>query len=498
MRQTGKVLFGLVGIILLVPPATGWAEPVTADVLITELQVRSGAATNAANEEFVELYNVTDQPIDVSAWSLEYKSATGTSWTHKVTLHGMLAARSRYLLVSDKYTSLLAGLSDQSTLGLDIFSAGLADSAGHVRIVSQNMDIPALPLVHDTLGWGGTADSAEGDAPATAPAGGKSLKRQLDNDGKFIDTDNNASDFTLDDTPLPEADPLYVAPPDETPPDPEPVPDDPEPEPAVTPENNDQTAPPAEEPADTLGESIAVPAPLPPHITELLPNPAAPASDSTDEFIELYNPNDQPLDLSGYKLQSGNTFSYSYTFAGTSLNAHEYRAFLVTETGDILSNTGGQARLLDPAGAVVAQTNAYDAADDGDAWALINGAWQWTTTATPNAPNVLTLPVLKLASTKTTAKKAAAKPTAKKAATAKVASAKTAKTTKPKAAAAERQVYEDPAEAPSSIHPGILAGVGVITLVYAGYEYRYDVINRLRQLQRYRDIRRAARAASKG
>lgn len=228
-------------------------------------------------------------------------------------------------------------------------------------------------------------------------------------------------------------------------------------------------------------------------ITELFPNPASPASDANDEFIELYNPNTQTIDLTGYTLQSGNTFSYSYIFTTDSLGPGEYKAFLITQTGNILSNTSGQARLLDSSGAVVAQTNAYDTADDGDTWAFINGAWQWTSTPTPSAENILTLPVLKVASTATTTKKSTSKKAAasKKASTAKVAAAKTKK---PAAVAADRSVYEDPTETIAPVHPGILVSVGLITLLYAAYEYRYDVVNRYQQVRRYREVRRAARS----
>lgn len=503
-----KALFSTLFIspMLLAPSVT--AVPVPASILIVELQVRGDAVTGPADHEFIELFNMTDQPIDVSSWKLQYKSATGSSWSDKATLHGSLSPGGRYLLVSDKYPNPPTADPDLPALALTTFSAGLSDSGGHVRIVDAV--VSAVPVVHDLLGWGTSANAAEGEAPAAAPGGGKSLKRVLDSEGAFIDTNNNRADFEVSSDPTPVADPLYQAPISDPDPLPEiapgPLPSSPTDE-IIPPAPDEITQVPTPIP-ETEQEVVTVPI-LPPVITELLPNPAAPASDSTDEFIELYNPNDVALPLDGYKLQSGTTYSYSHTFNDVSLMPREYRAFMVTATGNILSNSGGQARLLAADGTVLAQTNAYAEAEEDQSWSLFSGAWQWTSTPTPNGENILTLPikhvgVVKAPSTKkTSAKQAAAKKTtaaSTKTSKPKVAAAKktAAKASKPKALAVERQVYQEPEEAPASLHPGILAGVGAITLLYACYEYRNDAVNSIRRFKRYREIRRAARASTSG
>ncbi|HSX24024.1 MAG TPA: lamin tail domain-containing protein, partial [Candidatus Saccharimonadales bacterium] len=240
MKRVGLVI-GLITSIMLLIPTDAYAQAGAPDILIVELQVRGSGTTGAADQEFAELYNVTELPIDMSSWKLQYKSATGTTWSDKVTLHGILASHSRFLLVSDKFTGTPTTGTDGSPLGIDTFSAGFSDSAGHIRII--NNTIPTVPDVHDTLGWGTTANAAEGNAPATAPGGGKSLKRNVDADGNFVDTNNNAADFALSTEPSPQADPLYIVPPvDETPP----------PDPALEPDPNPapdpiQTPPPASE-----------------------------------------------------------------------------------------------------------------------------------------------------------------------------------------------------------------------------------------------------------
>lgn len=66
---------------------------------------------------------------------------------------------------------------------------------------------------------------------------------------------------------------------------------------------------PADPDMDQEGED-ATTKPLAAHIsiTELLPNPAAPATDDADEFVELFNGSDEPVRLRGYKLQTGNSY----------------------------------------------------------------------------------------------------------------------------------------------------------------------------------------------
>lgn len=135
--------------------------------------------------------------------------------------------------------------------------------------------------------------------------------------------------------------------------------------------------------------------PLPPQtylaiqINELLANPASPLKDSEAEFIELYNPHNTAVSLKGYTLQTGDSFSYSYTFPNVLIEPGEYLAIYSSETKLVLSNTSGRARLLDPAGVKVDETEAYQDVKDNQAWAVLQDIWQMTDKPTPNAPNEL-------------------------------------------------------------------------------------------------------------
>lgn len=466
---------------LLIPlPVSALGAP--AEVLIVELQTGS---TTSASEEFIELYNTSDRDIDISTWRLEYFSAAAADFSspsRTVQLHGTIGTGKHYLIASNNY------LTDKAN---ESFAATLAKTGGHVRLVSPDTLQPAQVIVRDLIGWG-TATHPE-NAAAEAPSEGTSLQRKTDTEGHFIDTDNNANDFAINNVPTPEFstsdDEVPEDPPEEAPPQPT------EPEEPVDPLPPDDPTPPRDEEVPIDTPTVLTP----PRISELLPNPASPATDAEDEYIELYNPNPEPLDLEGFTLQTGNSYSYSFTFTTEVLSAQGYKAFYVSETGVLLSNSSSRARLIDPSGQIISEAVAYEDAGDGEAWAWDGLTWQWTTTPTPDAANIITSPlVLGATGSKTSAKSAAKKTTAKKASTTKPKTS-SAKTTK-KSSAAERATYEEPATTnqPTPLHPAVLAGVGTLALLYAAYEYRHDVANKVFEFKRYRAARRAARQEVKG
>ncbi len=225
-----------------------------------------------------------------------------------------------------------------------------------------------------------------------------------------------------------------------------------------------------------------------PQITELLPNPIGTDNDDTDEYIELYNSNAASFDLSGFVLQTGTTTKHNYTFpAGTTLSAKSFVAFYSADTGLSLSNSSGQADLLDPMGNVIGQTDAYGAAKDGQSWALAKGTWYWTTELTPSAANIIKLPVA--------ATKSKAKTTAKKS-TASVKGASTAKTSKAAKSSGTSATTTggtaDTAATVTPIHPWTLAVVALLAVAYGIYEYRLDLANRFYQLRKHRATGRTA------
>lgn len=438
-------------------------------LLIAEIQTGSATSTS---EEFIELANVTDQDISVADVRLEYFSASAATFdkpSRTIPLHGSLTHQARYLLASTGY------LSDQQVN--DTFSPGLAAAGGHLRLVNN-----ASGEVYDTVGWG-TAQHPESHAAATAP-NGQSLQRRVDSDQKLIDTNDNASDFTAAEPSPTGYIPLIVDTEPDQPEDTSATDDPAEQPPTITNQDTEVTAGDLE---SSQSATIAL------QITELLPNPASPQTDAQDEFIELYNPTDQIVSLAGYKLQTGLTYNHSFTFTDQALAPFSYQAFYSGETGATLANSGGKVRLIAPSGEVISQTTEYTAAADGRAWVWDGSSWQWTTTPSPSALNIITTPIAaakKVAASKTsTAKKKATKTSTSKTPKAKTTKAKAVKGAKTNTTGMTTDDSSDEGGS-KGIQPWLLAGVAGLAVLYGAYEYRSDLANFVRKLRFYRKNRR--------
>lgn len=124
-------------------------------------------------------------------------------------------------------------------------------------------------------------------------------------------------------------------------------------------------------------------------LSEVLPNPSG--SDEA-EFVELYNKSDEPIDLSGLKLDDEDGGSKPYLIAeGTVINAREYLVFYKTNTKLAFNNITDKVRLLDSDNNILWEV-LYDDAVEGASYIQVeSGDWQWTGTITPGKENILSL-----------------------------------------------------------------------------------------------------------
>ncbi len=446
--------------------------------VISELQ--TGTA-ESASQEFVELYNPSGAAVSLDQWTLEYKSATSidqpSSWLKKATLSGFIQPGGFYLIAPLTYLAIA-----DANLG-----SGLAGTGGTVRLKSADASII------DELGWG-SANTSEGQ-PAVVPSAGQSLERlpgRLDDSaGNGTDTGNNSLDFIVRATSEPQSSQSSI-----------------EIGTAGLGSSGGQlpTGDPGNPPADDQTGDILAPAPtsyLPINITELLVNPASPQTDANDEFIELYNPNSNDVDLNGYTLKTGSNFHDYYILPAQTITAGSYAAFTSSQTHLSLTNSGGAAELLDPAGGVVDQTALYPAADEGLSWALINDEWQWTLQQTPSEENVLVALPEKAA----TSKPQVTKSSSKKKTTAKVTAAKVKKaaSVKPKTTSKRATTKATATTTPPSnlvnatgVLPTkwLILGALALTMGYGLWEFRHDLQNYLQLARRYFRARRKDRPAA--
>ncbi len=515
-------------------------------MLITEVQ--TGASGSASNE-FVEIYNPSDASVAIGGWQLRYVNAGGEATTLIATVPDgtVLPAGTHYVFHGQNVAIQGAG---------QVYTPKLSAADKTVALFAVDLATCQM-VVQDAVAWATPLVATKGEGlavpvPANKASSEKLLQRYRDENAQYVDTDDNAHDFaisvdglagspgvatqlvlpadqpasgqgsesTLAPLPIPDC----VVPPPAPDPAPLPSPDpnpNPAPDPTPTPAPTPDPVPgpdPSSEPSTDTGET---PPPQPsgdpepavspnagltsPTITELLPDPAAPQTDANDEFIELYNPNETQFDLTGYVLETGTATKYRFVFPDGSLLApHAFTALFSADTGLALSNSGGQARILDPNNTLLNQTDLYGSAKEAQAWALVDGVWQWTSLPTPNAENVPSPTVVaKVASattkTKTTTKAKPVKPSKSKTTKAQITAKKSTKSPKsPKQATPNDAVQNLAITAPRApLHPGVLAAIGVSALLYGAYEYRRDLANKIYQLRRDRAARAEARQSAK-
>ncbi len=441
-------------IICGVPAAPIYAEepPILLNnILISEIQT---AGQSDATEEFVELYNPNEEPIDVTGWQLQYRAASGTaaqSWpasSTKATITCMAGSPAECKVVMTPQTRLvlvhtLANIADALPM-----NGGFSGTGGQIRLVQPG----ATPVIHDFVGYGTAADFETAAAPA--PAAGNTIKRVVSPQSVPQDTNNNALDFIAAcGSPSPGQ-----------------IDTDPQPFATGCASTEDPPLPPADEEPEPPAEPPVTYLPL--LITEVLPDPTSPQQDANDEFIELYNPHDSTVTLAGYQLQTGAGFRYHYTLGDTPLGPQRYLVIPSAVSKLSLANSGSGVRLIDPAGNIVFEVPDYGAAKEGQSWIYHQDLWQWTITPTAGALNVLAAP------TPPTPKPAAAPPK-KKVTAAKTPATTTLKAPKPPSAqkATETKPTETFAAAPQAQEPPYWVIVPLVLGItgYGIYEYRQPI-----------------------
>ncbi|MEO7364622.1 MAG: lamin tail domain-containing protein [Candidatus Saccharimonadales bacterium] len=421
---------------------------------ISQLKITS------SNGQFVMLYNSTNTTLDMSNYQLEYfnsfdlSKATSSkliSLTGKLPPHG-------YYMINDDSLLLCYQLTVSSV------SLGFSSTAGFIEVLGLSQSAPGGGVttnLQDYVGWSKSGAVGAQTLPTDASA--------------FLQRDVTDKSSPM----LPGGGGWQAVKPD---------PSNPCSIVAASSTNTveelggpSQLLPASEPPATIVAEAAAntIGPLLPPgdiglmapQITELLPNPSGTGNDSTDEFIELYNANDKPFDLTGFRLQTGLSTTHDYAFtAGTQLPAKSFTTFYSVTTKLTLSNSGSQATLLDPFGNSIATSQAYAAAADGQAWAYAKGKWYWSTQPTPGAANIIKAPPVKATKSTTVSSK-------KKTTATKPAAVKKQATAKP----AYSGNFAQAALARVPIHPLALALVASVALLYALYEYRTDLGNYLRR-----------------
>jgi len=172
------------------------ATPAAPGVLVLS-QVYGGAGCGTVGcstykNDYIEIFNRGGSPVSVNGWSVQYASATGTSW-QVTNLPNVSIQAGQYLLVAEG-----AGANGVNNLPTPDVTGTIAMSATAAKVALVNSttalsgSCPASSSIIDLIGYGSTAncfETAVAPAPSTTTADVRAASG-------CTDAGNNSTDFT--------------------------------------------------------------------------------------------------------------------------------------------------------------------------------------------------------------------------------------------------------------------------------------------------------------
>ncbi len=168
-------------------------------LVISEVQTRG---LTDHNDEFIEIYNPTGSSVDITGWSLQYKSDTGTTYT-ALSLNSVSIPSGGYWLVT-RTTEYTGSVSADQTYSNFLMSA----TGGHIFLVNTTSLLSSCTstAIIDKVAWG--SGNCPETAAITAHGAGESIERKpglsSPSCGNGQDSDDNSADFDILLTPDPQ------------------------------------------------------------------------------------------------------------------------------------------------------------------------------------------------------------------------------------------------------------------------------------------------------
>lgn len=349
----------------------------TKHIVISEIQV-SGLSVY---DEFIELYNPLDIPVNLDGWSLKKKTKSGSESNISSGISGAIQARGYFLIIP------------RANCGISQTEECYKGSAsGDDRYTTNNyLAKDNAILLYDQsgelvgkVGWGEASDF-EGEAVNFNPQDGESAERKKTNCAAQS-TGNNRIDFALQTNPNPQNSRAENCLSD--------VQGESGGSGSLNAENAGSGAGTERTESSNQisgsGSDYKIKFPNLPQviITEFLPNPAG--DDEDNEFIEIYNNSAAEINLGGWSLEDKAGKTRKFVISSLPVKAGEYKTFYSGETGITLNNSGEGTILRDNKNVIIFETSSGDEAKEGQSYALdANGLWAWTIKPTPQKENII-------------------------------------------------------------------------------------------------------------
>jgi uncharacterized protein (TIGR03437 family) len=163
-------------------------------ILISQIYGGGGNSGAPFRNDFIEIFNAGKTPVNLSGWSVQYASATASTWSVTPLTAVVLAPGHYYLIQESSSGSNGASLPAPDASGTIAMAAG----SGKVVLVRNSTALtgacPNDPNIVDLVGYGNTANCFRGSAPAATPSNTNAILRAA---AGCTDTRNNIADFIL-------------------------------------------------------------------------------------------------------------------------------------------------------------------------------------------------------------------------------------------------------------------------------------------------------------
>lgn len=205
MKKLATTILASLALVALASAAFAAGSP---NVRISQVYGGGGGASGTYIYDYVELFNNSGSPVNIGGWSLQYGSATGTSFGSSAV--NVFAFPANTIIQPCKY--LLVQTSSAGTGGValpvaaDLVTTNLnmSGTAGKVALINNSTgNNPCTGntvngIFVDVVGYG-TANCFE---TAAAP-GTNSTQGVVRNGAGTVDTNSNTADFALVSAPVP-------------------------------------------------------------------------------------------------------------------------------------------------------------------------------------------------------------------------------------------------------------------------------------------------------
>ena len=280
------------------------------------------------DKKYVEIYNPTNQNVNLAGWKIEYYAGSGAKTVGKIFKDEVILANGFLVLSNNK------ALADTIK-----FDANLRLSQGDGSVVLLRSD----GSVADTVGWGNNSKSAGSPIKGSVKIVWRCFVGE-----NIIDSKNNSTDFLSSKGSNSQEIVPYSRP-------------------------NCKSPESKPEPSKELNKCEGL------KLSEI-------ASNVDEQFIEIINSGEKTVITTGCKLTVGDS-GVRENIDNIELNPGEFLTIKIKNTNLKLPKTKGKVYLLDEAGSQIDSAE-YEKLAKSSSWSLIDDEWMQTFMITKNSENI--------------------------------------------------------------------------------------------------------------